>query len=137
MGYQEDVVEVYVESIPVSMRHEKAGDWLLDINKSPEAAIKEYEVALTTEKGYLGRSQVACATLYYKLGKAYHKWNKPQQAVMYWVRAAGIFDAVLGGQHAQTRTAMKLIRSVSANQQLQQPPTPIQVAAQQQEQSSS
>lgn len=129
MGYQESVATEYVESIPQSVRHEQTGDWLLDINKSPEAAIKEYEAALATENGYLGRTQVACAMLYYKLGKAHHKWNKSNQAVTYWVRAAGIFESVLGSQHKHTTSAMKMIRSVcsstaaaSASPQEQPPP---------------
>lgn len=126
MGYQSHMAEAYVESIPQSVRHEQTGDWLLDINKSPEGAIKEYEAALVSENGYLGKTQVACGTLYYKLGKAYHKWNKSQQAVMYWVRAAGIFESVLGAQHKETTAVMKLIRGMTATPPPQTPSTPKQ-----------
>jgi tetratricopeptide (TPR) repeat protein len=127
MGYQEELVEAYIESIPKSARFEQTGDWLLDIHRSPAGAIKEYEAALATENGYLGSTQVACATLYYKLGKAYHKWNKPQQAETHLVRAAGIYESVLGAQHPQTKVAMKMIRSVMASPSqlsVSGPPTP-------------
>lgn len=110
MGFQTAVAEDYVDSIPKSIRHEQQGDWMLDSNKDPDGALKEYEAALEIEGGPVGKTQVACAMLYYKIAKVYNKLKQPQQALWYFCRAVGIFESTLGSQHKYSVTTLKLLR---------------------------
>jgi len=112
MGFQASAAEKYVEQIPKSVRHEQTADWMLETKKDPSGALNEYQSALEIEGGYVGKTQVACAMLYFKMGKAHQKLNQSQQALLYLCRAVGIFESILGLQHRNTTAAIKLMKSL-------------------------
>jgi tetratricopeptide (TPR) repeat protein len=113
IGFEESVVEAFVLAIPQAMRHEQAGDWKMETNKDLDGALKDYEISLEIEGRTVGKSQVACAILQYKMANIHVQKNDLSKALFLACRAVGTLEDILGPQHKLTTAAVKLIRTVS------------------------
>jgi len=113
IGHEESMIEAYVERIQHAKRHELAGDWNIRTNQNIDAALKNYQASLEIEGEFVGKSQVSCAVLQYKMAKIYILKDDLRKALGLACRATGTLDEILGPDHELTIEAVKLITVIN------------------------
>jgi tetratricopeptide (TPR) repeat protein len=108
-GWNDIVVNEYLDSLFQSILHEKTGDAFLK-RKDYLRATVEYEQALKLEEAGIGKLQLTSASIYCKLASIHAAQGAFDTALPLYCKAYGIYDSCLGRMHQDSTNTIKLIK---------------------------